>query len=86
MATINVIQDYDDYFSNWAKSLAEELNNLNSSIKVIHVDSGPYRSYGMQYHLTGNELYLDLYSAVRNGFGSIGCSPKDLAKELEQLS
>lgn len=82
---IDVLRDYDGYFESWATSLAEELEKLKSSIKVITVNSGPYRNYGMQYNLQGDTLNLDFYSAVRTGFGSIGVTQQELAKEIVEL-
>ena len=79
---ITVINDYDGYFRGWAVSLAAELETLNSNIKEIIVNSGPYRSYGMKYIVDDGVVWLDFYSAVRNGFGSIGCTTKELAKTL----
>jgi hypothetical protein len=80
---IVVKRDYDGYFLNWTKQLANQLRRLeNKKIRVIEVNSGPYRSYGMRYDLEGTTLKLDFYSAVRTGFGSIGCTPEQLAKEL----
>jgi hypothetical protein len=82
LAQIIVERDYDRFFERWATRLAEELASIGSTIHTIRVDSGPYRSYGIQHILKDNVLELDFYSAVRNGFGSIGISPAELAAEL----
>jgi hypothetical protein len=83
-AKVRIINDYDNFFGSWANELAQELSKLSSSssIQEITVNSGPYRSYGMSYNLKDNVLHLDFYSAARMGFGSIGCTPKELAEEL----
>jgi len=80
---VTIVNDYDDYFGDWANKLACELSQFpNNSIEEITVDSGPYRSYGMSYRLRDNVLALDFYSGVRTGFGSIGCTVKEFAEEL----
>lgn len=82
--SIEVKNDYDGFFENWAKKLAEELDTQgNQKIEKITVNSGPYRSYGVNYTQEGSSIiHLDFYSAVRNGFGDIGTTPKQLAKQI----
>ena len=82
---INIINDYDGFFESWANSLAKELESRKSTITKITVDSGPYRSAGLTYRLNNNVLALDFYSAVRTGFGSIGCTTVELADELTAI-
>lgn len=80
---IVVINDYNNYFKNWAENLAKELDsNSNNKIKKITVNSGPYRNHGLTYTRKEEVLHLDFYSAVRTGFGSIGITPKEFAIEL----
>lgn len=81
---IVIVNDYDGYFQRWSEKLAEELEKVdNEVIKTIRVDSGPYRNSGLSYSLSKDGvLDLDFYSAVRTGFGSIGVTQEDLAKEL----
>ena len=74
-------QDYDGFFENWTNQLIKELeSNPSNTIKKVEVTSGPFRNYGLDYKKKVNTVYLDFYSAVRNGFGSIGISPAELAK------
>lgn len=82
---IKIVRDYDDYFSDWAKKLRDELTKLDVPIKCISVEAGPYRSYGMKYNIEGDTLSLDFYSGVRNGFGNIGVTQEELAIEIKKL-
>ena len=80
---INTINDYDNYFTDWATLLANKLEQKpNNKITQIDVNSGPYRSYGMSYDVDNTTLKLDFYSAVRTGFGSIGTTTDELADIL----
>lgn len=84
MINLIVKSDYDGFFEAWSSRVKEELEKKSSTIKEIVVTSGPYRSYGMSYSLNKDKtrLELDFYSAVRTGFGSIGCTPQELVEEL----
>ena len=78
-----VLKDYDGFFGGWANRLADEIQKGgNDYLTTIEVTSGPYRSCGMAYEMTGTTLKLDFYSAVRNGFGSIGCTVEEFAAEV----
>lgn len=84
MINLIIKSDYDGFFEAWSSRVKEELEKKSSTIKEIVVTAGPYRSYGMTYELNQDKtrLELDFYSAVRNGFGGIGCTPEELVQEL----
>lgn len=61
--------DYEGYFQGFVTGLLEEKGETRFSRIVI--SAGPYRSYDCQYQVKGDTLYLDFYSACRNGFGNL---------------
>lgn len=84
MIKIIMENDYEGYFESWTRKFVKELQNCpQNKIETVRVTAGPYRNHGLTYEVENdNIIHLDFYSAVRNGFGSIGITPKELAKEI----
>ena len=79
---LTIENDYDGFFKEWTKELVKLLKAKKSAITEVVVSAGPYRNYGMAYEIKGTTLELDFYSAVRNGFGGIGCTQEEFATQL----
>ena len=77
--------DYENYFTQWVHGVAQELSDLpDHNIDTLEVSAGPYRSYGLDIKVdkNANKASLDFYSAIRTGFGSIGCTQKEAAEYI----
>lgn len=80
---IEIINDFDSFFQNWAEGLKKQLIRLNNTkIEKITVNCSPYLTCGLSYDIQGSTLNLEFYSAVRAGFGSIGISQLEFASFL----
>lgn len=79
--TVEVICDYDGAFEGMVQHWIEEKEKDGKEFKHkrIKINSGPYRSYAVQYEIEGDCIAFDFYSALRNGFGSLS------EYEVEQL-
>lgn len=79
---ICIEKDYDGYFRSLVEALVLTKTTPFKSKRII-VTSGPYRSYAVQCDLDKDgTLYIDFYSAIRNGFG--GLSEADLKAIQDQ--
>jgi len=67
---IEVESDYDHYFQNLVESMVESKKGEFKHDKIV-VSSGPYRPSALTYRSKDKIIYLDFYSAIRNGFGSL---------------
>lgn len=79
--TVKAIRDYDGYFEREAKDIAAEIPQLGYEIIV---EAGPYKSCDVSYKIDdeNKKIYLEYYSAVRVGFGSVWHD--DIVKELTE--
>jgi hypothetical protein len=74
---IEVKSDYDGFFERLVRLWVERrVAALTPGDQFAHrkivISSGPWRSYAVQYEKVDDVLYLDFYSALRTGFGSLG--------------
>lgn len=66
---IKVESDFDGYFEHRVRAVLSKV--LNCPWEEIYISAGPWRLYGMSASHRGKVLYLDFYSALRTGFGSL---------------
>lgn len=78
--SIEVEVDFDGYFealvNQWINEKAREDEEFKH--KTIWVSAGPWRSSALSYRSKEDVLYLDFYSALRSGFGSL--SQRDIER------
>lgn len=80
-----VEEDYDGYFESFVKGLiarkAERRTQEFKHFKIV-ITAGPWRPYAVMWEEKDDGLYLDFYSALRRGFGSLSSEEVD---ELTKL-
>ena len=65
--TVEVKNDYDNYFENYVLFLIDEKEKSGCEFKTkkVVIDAGPWRSYNVRYNRIADTLFLDFYSACR---------------------
>lgn len=78
---IITVSDYDGYFTDLVKEWCyKKITPFKS--QVIRITAGPYRGNAVTCQRKGDDLHIDFYSALRNGFG--GLSQDDVNKIIEK--
>jgi hypothetical protein len=80
--TMEVLNDFDDYFRDYVSSLVKQKVNLGQPFKIknIVISAGPWRTYNVRFERRADILYLDFYSACRYQGGPD--ADHELLKEL----
>jgi len=79
---IEVESDYDHYFQNLVEGMVNSKKGEFKHDRIV-VSSGPYRMSALSYRSEDRVMYLDFYSAIRNGFGSL--SNQDIDDVIDLL-
>lgn len=80
---LDVQKDYDGFFERLVRSLLAMRDTAPRSKKIV-VTAGPYRPSAVSYHWDEETktMYLDFYSALRTGFGSLSHEDKQSLADL----
>jgi hypothetical protein len=79
---ITVLNDFDGYFEDLVDSWCA-MHSGPFKHERIMIAAGPWRASAVAYVDAGDVLWLDFYSALRNGFGAL--TDEDIVNIVELL-